>query len=106
MKKTLFLIATLCLLSACSWIPVYTVPVQQGNVIDAKEVGQLKIGMTKQQVQFIMSDPVLDSAFNQDRWDYVYTKTEDEKVAPEKRLSLYFSNNKLTRMAGNAANKG
>ena len=43
---------------------VHKVSVQQGNVITQEMVDQLKPGMTRSQIAFIMGEPILRSAFN------------------------------------------
>ena len=52
---------------------LYRVTVQQGNVITQNMIDQLKPGMTRRQVAYIMGEPVLRNTFNEDRWDYIYT---------------------------------
>ncbi|MCR6651962.1 MAG: outer membrane protein assembly factor BamE [Cellvibrionaceae bacterium] len=55
------------LLNACSYLKfpgVYRIAVQQGNIIDQKKVDQLKVGMNKRQVQFVMGSPLLTDAFS------------------------------------------
>ena len=52
---------------------VYTPDVQQGNLLDKKNVDQLQPGMTKRQVLVLMGTPSVISPFDNDRWDYVST---------------------------------
>ena len=76
MGKPLVLIACLAI-SACSdaiRIPfVYRIDIYQGNIFSQEMVDQLKPGMTKRQVAFIMGTPLVEDAFHSDRWDYVYS---------------------------------
>ena len=58
------------LLVSCS---IYKLDVQQGNVVTQEAVNQLKPGMNKRQVRYIMGSPLLVDVFHQTRWDYVYT---------------------------------
>ena len=64
--------ATTMLLSGCS---IYKIDVQQGNTLEAEKVAQLKTGMNKQQVQFLIGTAMLKDPFHPNRWDYVYTFT-------------------------------
>ncbi|MGZ8214761.1 MAG: outer membrane protein assembly factor BamE, partial [Methylosarcina sp.] len=42
---------------------VYTVNVQQGNIIDQEMIDQLRPNMTKRQVLYIMGSPMLKNTF-------------------------------------------
>lgn len=78
---------------------VYVADVQQGNVIEKKELDQLKTGMTKKQVKFLLGTPIIKDAFHQDRWDYVYTLREGDNTYVEKRrLMLLFKGNTLKKI--------
>ena len=81
-------------LTACA---IHRVDVQQGNVIDAENVDQLTLGITKDQVIFLMGTPLIMDIFRSDRWDYVYTLKTKEGMSQEK-LSLFFEKNKLVKI--------
>jgi outer membrane protein assembly factor BamE len=98
------------LLAGCSYLPtmptlsslrVYRIDVQQGNVTTQDMVSQLKPGMTKEQVKFIMGSPLLTDMFHASRWDYVYRfqHGKDGKVE-ERHLTLYFDKEALARIEG------
>lgn len=96
------LIAVLGLaLSACNLI--YKLPTRQGNVIEQKQLDQLKVGQTREQVMFLMGTPIAASPFRADRWDYVgYYKSPRGQVS-SRTVSLYFQGDTLSRMDGVAA---
>jgi len=105
------LIAIIAVLTSCSKakIPniklplpniVYKVDIQQGNVITQEVVDQLKPGMDKKRVRFILGTPLVVSAFNNDRWDYVYSFQEGGRDREQRRLSLFFKDDKLQHMEG------
>ena len=52
---------------------VYRMAVQQGNFLDARQVTQVQVGMTRAQVRFLLGTPMLPDAFDSARWDYLYT---------------------------------
>ncbi len=88
-------------LSACNL--VYKLPTRQGNVLDQKQIDQLKLGMTRQQVTYLMGTPVAQSPFDESRWDYVgYYKPPRGKTNARK-VTLYFDNDTLARMEGTEA---
>ena len=79
---------------------VYKPDVQQGNLLDAKNVTALKPGMTKNQVIALLGSPSVTSPFKQDRWDYVATMQRRGGKVLERTLTLYFANDALVRTDG------
>jgi len=80
---------------------VFKQDIQQGNVLDADDVGELSEGMTKRQVQVLLGSPSIQSPFHADRWDYMNTYSR-RGGKPEKRvLTLLFEDNRLIAMEGN-----
>lgn len=79
---------------------VYSLDIQQGNVINQEMVDQLRPGMTKRQVLYIMGSPMLVDVFHQKRWDYLYSEQPGGGVRVQKRLSLYFNEDELIGVQG------
>ena len=78
---------------------VYRMNVQQGNYLDARQVVQVKEGMTRAQVRFLLGTPMLPDAFDQERWDYLYTLQLGRLEKPERqRLTIYFTEDKVSRI--------
>ena len=78
---------------------VYRMNVQQGNYLDARQVVQVKEGMTRAQVRFLLGTPMLPDAFDRDRWDYLYyLKIGRLQKAEEQRLTIYFTDDKVSRI--------
>lgn len=99
-------------LPLCGCELIFKLPTRQGNVIEQKELDTVQLGMTRDQVRFILGTPIAASAFRGDRWDYVgYYKNPRGKVY-SRTVTLYFDgDNKLARMEGEkpaaaAANNG
>jgi outer membrane protein assembly factor BamE len=91
------------LLTACTTIlsnlpGVYSLEVQQGNIVDQGMVDQLRPNMNKRQVLYIMGSPMLVDVFNQTRWDYIYSDQPDGEDRVQKRISLFF--NKDDQLSG------
>ena len=59
-------------LSRFSFISPYKMDIRQGNSLNADKIAQLKLGMTRAQVQFLMGTPLISDIFHKDRWDYIY----------------------------------
>lgn len=86
-------------LSACQLL--YRLPTRQGNVIDQRDLAKLQVGMTRDQVKFVMGTPVAGNPFRDDRWDYFgYYKSPRGEVVT-RTVSLYFDpGNRLEKMEG------
>lgn len=95
MRKILITSIMLFLTGACS---VYKVDVRQGNVLEPKSIDKLKVGMTKQQVLFIMGEPLLKDAFHTSRWDYPYFFTPGGERTTRQILTLYFAGDNVTQV--------
>lgn len=86
---------------AVGCVRVYVPDVQQGNVITQEMVNQLKVGMNRRQVQFILGTPLIMDPFHQDRWDYYYSLKRGKKYRAKRTLSLFFKGDELTEIRGN-----
>src|SRR6185436_17857511 len=100
--------ALAALLPGCKSIDVPKVPgvtpyrmvIQQGNFISQEMVSQLKPGMTKEQVRFILGTPLVTDIFHADRWDYVFYREIASGKREQRNLSVVFENSKLARVIG------
>ncbi len=71
MRRILLLaliLATLTFSGGC----VYRASMSQGNLIKQEDLDQVEIGMTRNQVRFLLGTPMVDDPFHQARWDYIY----------------------------------
>jgi len=104
MKRFLLLLP---FLAACSntpqitsYLKPYRIDVRQGNLVTQEMVVQLKPGLTREQVRFILGSPLVADMFHVDRWDYVYRFQPGHGEAQQRHLAVFFQDNKLTRVAG------
>jgi outer membrane protein assembly factor BamE len=89
-------------------IPVPTIPgvtpyridIQQGNYLSQDMVDQLKPGMTREQVRFVLGTPLVADIFHADRWDYVFYLDRPGKPRETRKLSVFFEQNRLARVTG------
>src|SRR5262245_43228560 len=92
------------LLAACGMFTVYRMEVQQGNYITQEMVSQLKPGMTKDQVRFVLGTPLVTDIFHEHRWDYIYRRQRaNSREVEERRLAVVFEDGKLVRVVGDVA---
>jgi outer membrane protein assembly factor BamE len=98
-------IAALFLVSACGSarlpgpVSPYRMEIQQGNFISQDTVSQLKLGMTKEQVRFVLGTPLITDSFHADRWDYVFRRQKSNSSELEHhKLAVFFEDGKLVRV--------
>jgi len=94
------------LISGCSFDSVvgvvnpYRIDARQGNYVDQDMVAQLKRGMTREQVRFVLGSPLVVDLFRKDRWDYVYRYVPGSRQAEQRVISVYFVDDRLDRVEG------
>jgi outer membrane protein assembly factor BamE len=77
---------------------VYRMNIQQGNYLAPEAVAQLKEGMTRSQVRFLLGTPMVPVAFNDDRWDYYfYLRTKQLERPAQRRVTVFFDSDKVVR---------
>ena len=102
----------LLILSSCGFVPripgvtPYRIDIQQGNFISQEMVGQLKPGMSKEQVRLALGTPLLTDIFHADRWDYVYYREKPGAKRESRKLTVFFEDGKLTRLDGDVVAAG
>lgn len=101
MRIKLILLSTL--LASCGYVstPVlspYKMDIRQGNFITAEMREKLKLGMSKNQVRYVLGTPMISDAFHGNRWDYVYRLEQRGEVVEKQRLTLYFEGENLARI--------
>ena len=101
-----------CLAAGCGFVPripgvpPYRMEIQQGNYVSQDMVSQLKQGMTKEQVRFILGTPMVIDIFHADRWDYVYWREAPNGSREQRKLTVRFENGQLARLDGDVVPSG
>jgi len=85
---------------------VYKIDIQQGNIINQEMVDQLKPGMTKRQVRFVMGNPIIQDTFQPERWDYYYEMNKANGTQTKERMTVHFDNEKMTHFTGDFVPSG
>ncbi len=100
MPRILVVILSL-LASACGLITPYRIEIQQGNYVTQEMAAQLKPGLTRDQVRFVMGTPLLTDIFHEERWDYVFVRQRaNSKEVEHRRIAVFFEDGKLKRVDG------
>ena len=93
-------LAILVSLAAASVLPgcVYRPDIQQGNLLQTSDVDQVKVGMTRSQVRYILGTPMVSDPFDQQRWDYVYTLKQGLiSKARRRHFIVHFADDKVVK---------
>jgi outer membrane protein assembly factor BamE len=81
--------------SAC----VYRINIQQGNFLDQAAVEQVKDGMTRSQVRYLLGTPMVADPFDKERWDYIYyLKVGRTRHIDSRRVTVYFDGEKVAKI--------
>lgn len=85
----LIVVLSLTFLSTACTNWIYRIDIPQGNFLDERDVDKLRIGMTKEQVEFVLGRPILKDSFDKDTWYYYYEmKRGMEKRGKDFKKSL------------------
>lgn len=96
------------LLGSCSSVGLptpsfkpYRMEIQQGNFVSQEMVSQLKLGMSKEQVRFVLGTPLITDTFHADRWDYVFRRQRvNSSELEHRKIAVFFEDGKLKRIEG------
>jgi outer membrane protein assembly factor BamE len=79
----------------------YRPDIQQGNFVSKEMLAQLKVGMTRDQVRFVMGTPLLNDIFHADRWDYPFRFARGNGELTTSAVVVYFDKEgKVERFEG------
>jgi outer membrane protein assembly factor BamE len=92
LPAVILIAALLTVVSGC----VFRANISQGNLIEQDDLDQIEVGMTRNQIRFLLGTPMIDDPFHKDRWDYVYYLKIGRKDTVAKRwVSILFSGDKV-----------
>ncbi len=97
---TKFIIIIACALSLAS---CYHPDIQQGNNLSAKQVKQIKLGMSQTQIIQLLGTPVMQDTYNPNQLIYIYTNLPNHGDLTEKKMLLNFRNDKLVKIDGGSS---
>lgn len=98
------LVAFIVLLTGCSTLQgfslrPYRMNIQQGNFLEAKDVDQVEVGMTRTQVRFLIGTPMVADPFNVARWDYVFFfRVGRTRKEISSHMTVWFEDDRVVRV--------
>ncbi len=100
MQKIMLTLFVTSILAGCSTLGVYKVDIPQGTPLTQAQAAKVQVGMSHQQVRFLLGSPTLTDPLNPLRWDYIYnyipgTNAKKAKIsaASGQHLKIYFNQN-------------
>jgi outer membrane protein assembly factor BamE len=98
-KQKWFVLAVMTLALALGSGCVYRANISQGNFVKEEDLAQVEVGMTRNQVRFLLGTPMIDDPFHYDRWDYVYYLKLGRRDAIAKRwVSVFFEDDVVSEI--------
>lgn len=96
LKRSLLLISLTLLSTSCALIPdAHRIEITQGNIIEQESIDKLSLGMTEEQVKFLMGSPAIQDIFHPDRWDYIHYVDRQRRALVNQQLTLVFKDGLL-----------
>jgi len=84
----------------------YRITIQQGNFVSQEMADQVKEGMTREQVRFILGTALLTDMFHADRWDYIFRLLKPSGELITSRVTVYFDQSLVSKIErGNLPNE-
>ena len=103
LRTALLLGGIIVALSGC----VYRMDIPQGNRVDPSLVEQLEIGMSRNQVEFLLGSPSIVDLHRPNKWHYVfYHKSGEDGSVQQSVMTLTFSDDLLSKIEGSLSPPG
>ena len=82
------------------FLKTYRVDIQQGNVVTQEMINQLRVGMTREQVRFILGTPLISDPFKPNQWEYVFRLQRGTGKVDLRKYAVTFVDDKLATFTG------
>ncbi len=80
---------------SCSNASIYRVSITQGTVFKQEDINKLELGMTKDQVTYVIGQPSFENFFEKNVWNYFFQIKTGDSIELERRLKLVFDEENL-----------
>ncbi len=81
-------------------LPIYRPNIQQGNFVSREMVDQLKVGMTPEQVRFVLGTPLIVDVFHGERWDYPFRMKRGDGTVTSSHVVVRFKEGRVASFDG------
>ena len=76
----------------------YRITIQQGNFISQEMADQVKLGMTREQVRFLLGTALITDMFHADRWDYIFRLLKPTGEQTTSRVTVFFEKSLVAKI--------
>ncbi len=76
----------------------YRITIQQGNFISQEMADQVKLGMTREQVRFLLGTALITDMFHADRWDYIFRLLKPSGEQTTSRVTIFFEKSLVAKI--------
>ena len=76
----------------------YRITIQQGNFVSMEMAAQVKEGMTREQVRFLLGTALLTDMFHADRWDYIFRLLKPSGELTTSRVTVFFKKSLVAKI--------
>ncbi|EGN76348.1 small protein A (tmRNA-binding) [Idiomarina sp. A28L] len=100
--RILLALALATAVTSCAVIDplVYKIDIPQGNYLEQRDVDNLRVGMTRDQVRFVLGSPVSENIFRNDEWHYVFRMKPGRGDVITRALTVRFENDVVASIEG------
>ena len=76
----------------------YRITIQQGNFVSKEMADQVKLGMTREQVRFLLGTALITDMFHADRWDYMFRLLKPNGELTTSRVTVFFEKSLVSKI--------
>lgn len=76
----------------------YRITIQQGNFVSKEMADQVKLGMTREQVRFLLGTALITDMFHADRWDYIFRLLKPSGELTTSRVTVFFEKSLVAKI--------
>ena len=76
----------------------YRITIQQGNFVSKEMADQVKVGMTREQVRFLLGTALITDMFHADRWDYMFRLLKPSGEQTTSRVTVFFEKSLVAKI--------
>lgn len=66
--------------------------------MEPEKVDEVKEGMSKEQVRFLLGTPLVQDVFHPDRWDYIYDFIPGYGERKHRHIAVYFDGDTVSQV--------
>lgn len=71
---------------------------QQGNIVEAESLSELRTGMTRRQVHYLLGNPLLRNTFTESEETYYYTMQLEGGEINTQKIQLTYEGDTLSKI--------